>query len=785
MKLKNFRRVSDARIVLALACAAMFGCGRSGGSAAAVATPKAAAADTKAYKVDVTVGQALIPAKSTAAAGESSCTLLQVKILDGAAPGKAVKVALSVQKVSGEDPGKVSASELTTDDSGLATTNYCAGDGAGVAMIAVQAGVTSVNSKTIETTKKNVYTIVYFAARSLLANLEAQTPGSAAKDVPPAPSELSLSLADYPEGSCGSVEFVVNKNGARMSGANVTFESQDLPPQGVKFALRDAEGTSKINPLTNRKYLTFAGTTDASGNVKVPICSGFSPGIVNVTASFAASAEDAAVSARGPAVKINGSIPSYASLSVTYDQKNARSVPGSFTSNSKVVQNFVAELGARLDFDALLLRNWGLGILSEIGREFTSDSGIPDDKNQVKFSLEFTNLGSLRPVAVNPQYSVVCHPEDFPADIYPTGIPMRDLAKNWRNSVTYYTKGQEFFYDKNGDGKYLGPSEGFWDVNENGIFDIGIDVLTSDLSGNGIFDADAGSGEWFIDLPTPFVDSNENGIYDASETVLGGKYEAPNGKWDSFSTIWKHFYTPLFMGTSTYSQLNNMIGAGSTGGISSTLGAFFTKYGYDGVMAASPATTRVGTTVNFASTLLSVSAARYLFVQDVCGNPVPGGTEIEIGTLSAPPASYGDRNIFASISEQPGDQYLDLSRSFLASYGGAKAKINFNVGLQPNEAFNHPVGKEGYPLQISFQAASCNNVCKGPGSNQSQKACGAKSAAFQSKLDTGISRGVVTLVELPSVGSCSCDAATAMNSSPDTCVCKTGFQESGGACVPL
>jgi hypothetical protein len=53
---------------------------------------------------------------------------------------------------------------------------------------------------------------------------------------------------------------------------------------------------------------------------------------------------------------------------------------------------------------------------------------------------------------------------------------------------------------------------------------------------------DSNAGVCFLDLPEPFVDSNDDGIWEEGERFVdvngNGVFDGPNGKWDSSSTIW-------------------------------------------------------------------------------------------------------------------------------------------------------------------------------------------------------------------------------------------------------
>lgn len=70
--------------------------------------------------------------------------------------------------------------------------------------------------------------------------------------------------------------------------------------------------------------------------------------------------------------------------------------------------------------------------------------------------------------------------------------------------------------------------------------------MFNDADGDGVYD----EGEYFIDLPEPFVDANEDDAYTpggSHETFtdvavpgrpLNGEFDGPNGTWDAFTQIW-------------------------------------------------------------------------------------------------------------------------------------------------------------------------------------------------------------------------------------------------------
>lgn len=124
-----------------------------------------------------------------------------------------------------------------------------------------------------------------------------------------------------------------------------------------------------------------------------------------------------------------------------------------------------------------------------------------------------------------------------PSEVTPlTGEPSNG-ARNPRDmlvTVIAVTSGEEAFYD--GSGVTDGVKNGKWDV-----------------------------GEWFVDVPEPFVDENDNQVYDRGEPFIdterlscttgqreakNGRWDGPNGCWDGDIQIWRATHI-LYSGFST------------------------------------------------------------------------------------------------------------------------------------------------------------------------------------------------------------------------------------------
>ncbi len=97
-----------------------------------------------------------------------------------------------------------------------------------------------------------------------------------------------------------------------------------------------------------------------------------------------------------------------------------------------------------------------------------------------------------------------------------------------------------------------------------------------DGSKDGVKDGMWNPGEWFVDLPEPFIDTNDNGVCDPNEFFIdtdrrncatgqieskNGQWDGPNGCWDADTQIWRvghvvysgapsvYTFTPAITGT--------------------------------------------------------------------------------------------------------------------------------------------------------------------------------------------------------------------------------------------
>ena len=150
----------------------------------------------------------------------------------------------------------------------------------------------------------------------------------------------------------------------------------------------------------------------------------------------------------------------------------------------------------------------------------------------------FSTAGKWPPVPVEPLVKPVALSDEPKTMVDGVSYNPRDMLV----TLIAVTAGEEEFYDGSGTSK--GIKNGQWD-----------------------------KGEWFVDTPEPFVDANDNQIYDYGETYIdterrncetgeiepkNGKWDGPNGCWDGSTMLWRptHIvysgYSSYHMGTLDY-----------------------------------------------------------------------------------------------------------------------------------------------------------------------------------------------------------------------------------------
>jgi|GEM_PF-2720992 len=682
----------------------------------------------------------------TLGAGVRECTAITATVKNGTALAAKVDVAFEIVAKSGQKQsfGTLNPTKTETDAKGVAVTQYCTGKTEGKVAVSVAAGVATAVSQEIEATAVPVYRLSYKdpTAKAFSVQARAKTGedlatllASPLEDTDAKkPIEMNLSGGGK---DCNTVEFELTKNGEAVSGQKITFQTQEDYPIGVKLAKREGVGATGLNAVSGKRYAVYEGTSNAEGVFQVPICSGAIAGNVLLSADY--TDPNAVLHAvKSPLITMNGGIANYGFLSLTYDAKNARVASGDVFTNTGMQLPFLARIGTRNDGG--VLKSYPIGVITELGKAIVEKNGFPDDDGKVKFTYELLNLSGMRPWKVHselqdvhlnsafPDQDGVCDPADFP-----TAVDYMTLADNWRSTMTYYVKGSEYYRDSNQNGLYdASAGDGFWDKNENGKFDTcpattdlkvpaqtWCDVLTYDYKSDNLFDA---TSEWFIDLPSPFVDANENGRFDDGELLVGDKFVLPNGKYDSDTYIWKNTKLPVSVGETAYSITHSRILDVLANPSFKTPSAGWVAY-HAALAPSAGAPFRysitagelqtnlfgLGNAIAFPSSQLELNHSLYFHAQDKCGSPLPGATKLTTNVVPAliQNLGTGDRKVTTHFYVQPYDSLREPSKRLLSkSDGSSEAEVNFDT-------FGHPAASASYPIELQVKTQPCNNFCKG------------------------------------------------------------------------
>lgn len=704
---------------------------------------------------------------SETAAG--SCVNFTVTATSAAGPVADVGIVLTVQVSSGtmEDRGSISINSAVTNENGVLESSYCAGKEEGTVTIIAKAGLLSANSAKITVAKKALYQFAFSHADVAIGEEKA----------------LFLNTFDSGPQDCTTVYFKLMKSEAPVVGETITFKTQVDYPKGSKLAKRADAVTTAVDEKTGKKYATYDAISSGAGEFGVPVCAGVTLGTLLVSGSWVDDVEGKTYTAQSPVIRITSGITNYINMSLTFDPKNGRTLKGYYNTNSNYELPFEIQLGARFDGRAII--DYPVSLATEVGRYHLDNNGVADPvKGAVKASLSGLHLVDNYPYFVKtfpgfPGAQTRCDPEeiaDYATAQSLTEYPYTDLAKNWRSTLVYSVRGQEHYHDANRNGIYDSGGDGFWDKNQNGIFD-GADVLTFDAGNDSQFNP---LSEWFIDLPTPFVDVDENGTFTATvDFLVGDEYSEPNGQRDSDTLLWKSEYFPISMGPSSYGLLHSKINAANfqQEELSVTVGGVaFPVWGADNSIDA---TVLWGGAVDD-------SAADYdfaIFAHDLCGSLLAGGTTVSMTfeTISAP--EWGKRDPAAFFPIQPGDDLLEPTRQLLLDGGKSSAKINFN-------AIDHPSKSLSYPLIGNIEVPACASFCTGDTQVNPGISCdGYSGYAMLSVQEPGLDQtgGSGVTMRLPVFFGAyeDCNCATNATSSKGVCKCTNPSEHSNGvACVP-
>jgi hypothetical protein len=519
---------------------------------------------------------------------------------------------------------------------------------------------------------------------------------------------------------------------------------------------------------------------------------------------------------------MSGGLTNFGFMSLTFDPTNARVIPADTFTNTQKTLPFIARLGTLAD--GPVLKAHPLSVLTEVGKVTLEGNGVPNDVGEVKFTLESLNTRGRRPKAVDPNlpdlqfdsdtgYSA-CDPLLFPTN---PKTPFPTLARNWRSTMIYYIKGSEYSQANNPTGVFdASKAFGIWDVNQNGFYDgngdnaTSIDKITSAPAGRTNASFNFFEDDWFWDLPSPFVDANENGRYDPGELLVGDEFTAANGKFDENTFIWKSTVIPLYLGATAYSLLNS--------GISSTITDFAPTpqmSAYYAWLGTQFSGTPFGTVIPRGNTVPGVAArpavvdhlfgrsARvetpsnspgfaqedlYFHAHDKCGNPLPGGKKISATYESLFPATIGKREVTTHFYIQPADSLREPSKRLLAkSDGSSEATMNQDV-------LEHPAAAAGFPIELKVRISPCENFCSGdllPAvANAPPAYCSQETGRIDLNIEGEITVGHPVLINeyfgptsasVTSANKCGCAiGATRLGS---TCTCPTGTSVVGNTCT--
>ena len=722
------------------------------------------------------LSSASLPVKDS---GKNNCLTfdLTLKGADGE-PLSAQTITLKVATDGEiEDPGALENNEVSTDDNGKASGQYCSGNDVLSAVITASYGSVKTNSARFEVASTVSFELVYVGSSfdALGPNPDDEAGG--------VDKQLEMHLFSSGPKDCVELTFRAQNGTKPVSGLKVSFSTQAAYPRGTKLAYRSDSGTVSVDLVTQQKIATYEGETNANGFLVLPVCAGNVLGIVRVKGSykdpFGESRE-----AYAPVLSIAGGIPNFTNFTLAFDNENARSLRGYFNDDSPHVVETKVLLGSRLDGKPIT--SFPVSVNAETGLLRLPSGGIIDEKTSMtSFTLSAQHMVNYYAHPVHsfngyPDALTRCDPDSIEDSISTGNFSYRDLSLNWRSTVVYSTRGQEAFYDYNGNGVYDQGGDGFWDKNQNGVFDDGIDLLTHDANNNGEFDSNS---EWFIDLPSPFVDVNENLAYDEGvDALIGDTYQAPNGKRDADTLIWKSEVYPIYMGSSPFAFSKNALPNNiDLSGYSADIvdaSLITEELDYDDDVfwpSWSDAEDRKG----------FGRKSSYFFAHGICGNLLPGGTKISVQIEPLSEASFGARSINNFIKIQPGDQKLEHARRLLKDEGGASATINFN-------AIDHPSKHYGYPILFETEIGPCTNECTGAVANVNAPGLACDDASMYLKLnieEPEFAGGGVTpiyrRIQYSSIMTCNCASGAYPLQGVCTCPDGTGYNGATSSCEPI
>lgn len=714
----------------------------------------------------------------TKEAAENTCVPFVVKAVNGTAAAEDVPISLELQSSAGmTDTGTLTPAEGVSDATGELSATYCSGESEGKIVIVAKHGNLSVNSSKISVAKKPVYKFTYLRSDTdpLL------TPSDEKENKT---GVVYLNLLDSGPQDCTHLYFKLTRSETPVVGESLVFSTQVDYPKGAKLAKRADPVQTQTDAITNKKYSYTTSISSGAGEFAVPVCAGVSLGTLLISATFT-DEEERTYTVKSPVVRITAGLTNYINLSLTFDAMNARTMKAYFNTNSSYELPVTVQLGARQD--GTPITEYPVGVASEVGRVKIENGGIPDtETGSVKFKLQSLHLVNNYPYPVTsytgyPLAQTRCEPQNLASwgtAQAASEVSYVNIRKNWRSTVVYSIRGQEHYHDANRNGVYDAGGDGFWDKNQNGIYDSG-DVITYDAGGDSAFNA---LGEWFIDLPTPFVDVDEDGAYTAGRDLLiGDEYQAPNGKRDADALLWKYEYFPVSMGPSTYGLQRYRIQTADytlvDNPVTMPWGTSYEVFGINTIDASKlwggAVTAAMG---NYRS---------LIFAHDLCGNLLPGGTKLSLSFVASQDPGWGPRTPTGHFYVQPGDQYLEPSRHLLRDAAGGTSTINFN-------AVDHPTAANAYPVVNAIEIPACTNLCTGavnaanPGISCDGWSGYAGMKVEEPALDTQGASGHLyfeTPLSFGPYNACNCVATATATAGVCNCPTGTSFDSGTASCI--
>ncbi|RYZ33724.1 MAG: hypothetical protein EOO71_41225 [Myxococcaceae bacterium] len=277
----------------------------------------------------------------------------------------------------------------------------------------------------------------------------------------------------------------------------ITFKVVDRNNKGVA----DLTVNFTVSGASGATVAPASGTTNATGMVSTTLQSGNEVGFALVKAAV----KDTQLEPASKSISISGTRASDDNFVVQCTQINLAANASETPPRLDLSTTCSAQLSDRFNKPVTIdpQVNW----YTEVGS--VDKSTPPTSQSPGLVTTKFYTRGAWPPKTVDALAGEPAHGDKNPRDMLVTIIAV--------------TPGEESFFD--GSGASNGAKNGKWDP-----------------------------GEWFVDLPEPFVDSNDNGVWDTGEKFIDTErldcatglrvqpntvWDGPNGCWDSDTQVWR------------------------------------------------------------------------------------------------------------------------------------------------------------------------------------------------------------------------------------------------------